>query len=267
MSDLQNIELLLSEHDLQHRKGEIIASLKNSIKMELEKVDEANISIGASKLGGNPDLPDSIDFPKFNEGYLAFMGQINLAEVKSFDKDHLLPENGILYLFYDAFEQPWGFEGEDDGCFKILHFEGDLSELKRREYPVESEDFFPLPACKVHFKNMYTITDNLENLEFDSEDEEENFWNFRQDLMQPTDEEGNTIPAHYLLGEPNSIQNNVFEELYENNTEPILLFQIDSDEENLGVMWGDCGMLYFCIPKEQLHKKQFDKATFTLQCY
>jgi uncharacterized protein YwqG len=99
---------------------------------------------------------------------------------------------------------------------------------------------------------------------FEHEDEEENFWNFRQELMQPEDEEGNVVPTHYMLGEPFNVQNDVFEELYDNAKEPVLLFQIDSDEEDLDVMWGDSGLLYFCIEKEELLRKQFDKVTFTL---
>jgi uncharacterized protein YwqG len=64
----------------------------------------------------------------------------------------------LLYLFYDAVEQPWGFD-EDAGCFKVLYFDGDMTELKRKEYPEQSQDFYPLPAFKVEFENMYTISE------------------------------------------------------------------------------------------------------------
>jgi uncharacterized protein YwqG len=85
--------------------------------------------------------------------------------------------------------------------------------------------------------------------------------------MQPEDEGGRTVPAHYMLGEPLSIQNDVFEELYDRQGEPVLLFQIDSDEEDLEVLWGDSGLLYFCIQKEELLNIEFDKVKFTLQCF
>ena len=48
--------------------------------------------------------------------------------------------------------------------------------------------------------------------------------------------------------------------------ELVLLFQMDSDDE-LEVMWGDAGMLYFCIEKQDLFHKRFNKVKFTLQCY
>lgn len=263
---MQNIDKLLHEHELFHKKTEIISSMKNSIRMEKVEVDEKLIPIGTSKIGGLPDLPDGLEFPRYEKGYLWFMCQVNLKEAKPFDKDNLLPNSGILYLFYDAYEQPWGFE-EDEGCYKVLYFDGDMSELKRRDYPEESEDYYPLDSYQVKFNNMLTISESPENLIFDNEDEEENFWNFRQELMQPEDVEGNILTAHYMLGEPFNAQNDVFEELYDNAGEPVLLFQIDSDEEDLGVMWGDSGLLYFCIQKDELLRKQFDKVTFTLQCF
>ncbi|MBS4214018.1 MULTISPECIES: YwqG family protein [Neobacillus] len=263
---MQHIDNLLREHELYHKKADIISALKNSIKIEKIKVNQEYIPIGSSKLGGLPDMPDEMEFPKYDNGYLTFIGQFKLKEMKPYDKDGLLPNSGILYLFYDVVEQPWGFE-EEEGCFKVLYFDGDLATLKRKEYPEISDNYYPLNAYQVNFKNISTISENPANLTFENEDEEENFWNFRQELMELEDEEGNTSPSHYMLGEPFNVQNDVFEELYNDEKEPILLFQIDSDEEDLGVMWGDCGLLYFCIDKEELANKQFDKVRFTLQCF
>lgn len=264
---MDKFDQLLRKHDLYHKKSEIISSLKNSIHLKKVAVDEDDLNIGSSKLGGHPDMPDGMGFPRYEKGYLWFIGQFNLAEAKAYDKDNLLPDRGILYLFYDAYEQPWGFEDEDQGCYKVLFFDGDMSELKRRAYPVQNEDYYPLDAFKVHFENIFTISEEPENIELEDEDEEENFWNFRQELMQGEDDEGNIIPAHYMLGVPFNVQNDVFEELFDRPKEPVLLFQIDSDEEDLGVMWGDSGLLYFCMEKEDLLNKQFEKVRFTLQCF
>lgn len=35
-----------------------------------------------------------------------------------------------------------------------------------------------------------------------------------------------------------------------------LLFQIDSDTKNCNMMWGDLGMLYFCIGNEDLKNRR-----------
>lgn len=263
---MQKIEQLLNEHDLSHHKSAIIANLKNSIKLNKIKIDENDIQLGSSKIGGSPDLPAGWEFPRYEDDYLTFMLQVNLSEAKPYDKDNLLPESGILYLFYEVMEQPWGFE-EDEGCFKVLYFDGDMGELERKESPSSRTEFGAIPTFQLSFEQMVTLSENPANLDFSDEEEEENYFNLRQELMQPEDEDGNVIPAHYMLGEPMNIQNDVFEELFEDGIEPVLLFQVDSDEEELGVLWGDSGMLYFCLEKEDLKEKRFDRVAFTLQCF
>jgi hypothetical protein len=45
----------------------------------------------------------------------------------------------------------------------------------------------------------------------------------------------------------------------------ILLLQLDSDDD-AGMMWGDVGMLYFWIKREDLKKENFDNVWMILQC-
>lgn len=44
-----------------------------------------------------------------------------------------------------------------------------------------------------------------------------------------------------------------------------LLLQIDSDE-NAGMLWGDCGMLYFMIPTDELERQNFSAVWMIFQC-
>ena len=44
-----------------------------------------------------------------------------------------------------------------------------------------------------------------------------------------------------------------------------LLFQMDSDED-LGVMWGDVGMLYFWVAEAAARKADFSNVWLVLQC-
>jgi uncharacterized protein YwqG len=230
------------------KKSDILNAAKQSIKIIKNKVQEEQISLGSSKLGGLPDMPQDWEFPKYKNGYHSFLGQFNLKEMKPYDEENILPSIGILYLFYDVVEQPWGFE-EDEGCFKVLYFDGDEKELRRKGYPKETEDYFPLPVFKATFVNRLTLPEYPKGIEF-SDEEEENYYDMRQELIQPSDEEGNYEPAHYILGYPFSIQNDVFDEFDLNPEEAVLLLQIDSDEEDM-----------------ELLNKQFDKVQFTLRCF
>ncbi|CAG9620362.1 YwqG family protein [Sutcliffiella rhizosphaerae] len=262
---MQPIDQLLKTYDLERHKSSIIASFQSSIKMKKIQQNDNDIPLGSSKIGGSPDLPEEWEFPRNKESNLTFMLQVNLKDAKQFDKNNVLPDIGILYLFYDVEEQPWGFEDEE-GCFTVLYYNGDFSKLKRKDNPIKGE-FSSLPSFNIAFESMVSIPEYLEDINFLNEEEEENYWEFRQALMQPEDENGIMESAHYMLGAPMNIQNDVFEELFEDGEDPVLLFQIDSDEEELGLMWGDSGMLYFCMEKEDLLKKQFDRVAFTLQCY
>ncbi|WHT47321.1 DUF1963 domain-containing protein [Sporosarcina thermotolerans] len=143
----------------------------------------------------------------------------------------------------------------------VLYFDGEEKELKRNEYPEVTEDYFPIPVFQITYANILTLPKYPEGMEF-SEDEQDNYFVMRQELIQP-----NNDPAHYLLGYPFSIQNDVFDEFDLKPEEAILLLQIDSDEEDLKLFWGDSGIIYFCIDKTSLTNLQFDKVQFTLQCY
>ncbi len=67
-------------------------------------------SIGQSKLGGRPDLPDQFAWPADKGRPLQnFLLQINFADTALFDETNPLPESGLLSFFYDLEHQPWCF--------------------------------------------------------------------------------------------------------------------------------------------------------------
>lgn len=45
-----------------------------------------------------------------------------------------------------------------------------------------------------------------------------------------------------------------------------MLLQLDSDEENAELMWGDSGCVYFWIRKQDLAARRFDRCWAILQC-
>ena len=100
--------------------------------------------------------------------------------------------------------------------------------------------------------------------------------------------EGAVGPRHKLLGHPNVIQNDMELEcqlvsngVYCGDSEGyrskeaaalspgaadwMLLLQIDSDDDT-GMMWGDAGMLYFWIRRQDLAARAFDRVWMILQC-
>lgn len=45
-----------------------------------------------------------------------------------------------------------------------------------------------------------------------------------------------------------------------------LLLQLDSDDQ-AGMMWGDCGRLYFWLRRTDLIRRAFNRTHLVLQCY
>ena len=265
---MMNVDATLEQFNLLHKKAALLKIAAPSIGIVKEKGDEKDIQLGGSKFGGMPDLPTHLSFPKYENGYLSFLAQINLTESKLYDKQNHLPETGILYFFYDIVNQPWGMDKEDKESFQVYYFDGESRELSRTPYPEITEDYFPLPTYKITFTDIVTFPEEINGLDL-TEDELDNYFEFRESRQ----------PRHYMLGEPFNVQNNVFEEIiyYENEAEAdeniklrskelVLLFQMDSDDD-LEVMWGDSGIIYFCIDKKDSETKVFSNTKFTLQCY
>ncbi|MGM9925436.1 MAG: YwqG family protein [Bacillus sp. (in: firmicutes)] len=280
---MASIDQLLEEHKLTHKKEEIIRRLSPAIGLGKVEIEEADIPVGASKFGGLPDLPPHLIFPQYEHGFLSFLAQMNLSEAKPFDSENLLPARGMLYFFYDAVEQPWGMDQEDEGCFRVLYYDGGLDALERTAYPEATEDYFPLPAFRMVFKAFRTLAE--EGMEGEWEEADAKKYDEFKDALTQADsiegEEGYPEPMHYMFGDPYNIQDNVFEEIsyYEHREKlawdapgikasvrnMVLLFQMDSDDD-LEVMWGDVGVLYFCMDRDDLLNKRFDRVKFILQC-
>src|SRR5229473_2952290 len=73
-----------------------------SIRLQTNPVNESTLSIGVSKLGGMPDLPPEVSWPERNGLPQSFIAQIHLNEVRPYDTNKLLPQDGMLWFFYDA---------------------------------------------------------------------------------------------------------------------------------------------------------------------
>ncbi|MBQ4284662.1 MAG: DUF1963 domain-containing protein [Lachnospira sp.] len=170
-------------------------SAKNVIPIIETAMEDGEIPVGASKMGGYPDLPPSIPYPVMEEfteekkewvevrpgvrkcqptGFITYpksamqlLGQFNLAEVAPFDKDNLLPKTGMLYFFWSG-ELP--YFAKEVTPVKVIYWDGDMSEL-RRTVPDEPyyEKYFTqaLPSKKFTFeycKNEYDVNEIEEEL-------------------------------------------------------------------------------------------------------
>lgn len=120
----------------------------NEIKIE----NEENVPLGASKLMGNPHLPDEFEWP---EGYY-FYAQFNLSDLKAHNPLNILPPNGILSLFLNPLATD--FKPISKKASKLFYFNKDLNNLKRRKY-IEKK-FLPLEG-KYYYNDFVEKTYSL----------------------------------------------------------------------------------------------------------
>lgn len=97
--------------------------------LSLTEISEAGAGqTGVSRVGGGPDLPEGIDWPRDDSGfYLNFLAQIDLAKLPAVYED--LPNDGLLSFF----------TGTDYTDWKVIHTQAG-AKLVTRELPADAED-------------------------------------------------------------------------------------------------------------------------------
>ncbi|MDR2137034.1 MAG: DUF1963 domain-containing protein [Synergistaceae bacterium] len=264
----------------------------DSIRLKTEAGGEGDFELGESKIGGCPHLPPDFTWPKFENNPLSFLAQLNLADVARYDSSKRLPESGMLYFFHEGGMDVWGFDPNDRDGFRVIHYDGDLSKLKVTPLPnlKSKHEYLTFKPCKLTFENAKSYPDNeyLEMLSQIPAGSNKSFFNEGFDEIVAEYKDA-IAPHHKLFGYPDLIQNEIFleaqlvsnelycgnetgyrdpraEDLKEGAGDWMLLFQIDTDG-NAEMMWGDCGMLYFVIKKDDLTRRNFDAAWAIVQCF
>jgi hypothetical protein len=74
-------------------------ALRPAIRIYTRRVADDALPIGASHLGGEPDLPDGSSWPHADGFPMSFVAQLRLDEVAPFDRERELPDAGLLSFF------------------------------------------------------------------------------------------------------------------------------------------------------------------------
>lgn len=280
-----NLEKLKNEYKklgIIRAFNELEKFARNAIVIKQDIKDDEFIKIGSSKFGGLPDLPKNIEWFKneITQNHMHFIAQINFSEVKKYDLQNELPNSGILYLFYDCIDMPWGYDPKDKFGKKVFYFNGDLSELERKQAPENTEIF---TATKLSFSSQIELpdyeSDLIDNDKF-CDEEIDKIYDMQYEFYKEN--------SNKILGHSNNIQdgmelecelvtNGIYcgdesgydsprrFELEKNIANWVLLLQIDSNEET-EMMWCDYGKIYLWITKQNLKERNFKDSWLILQC-
>ena len=240
-------------------------------------------------LGGRPAVPTDFEWPLWKERPLAFIGQFRLDDLGRIARAFGLPEAGLLSFFYEAEEQPWGFDPGDAGGARVFWFPA--GELVARDLP-ELAEWARFTGRPVRMTEEWTIPDvgapEIEALRSPTGQaiDFEQLSELSAALRGPDGPQTETI--HRLFGHPDEIQDEMRIEcafasngVYVGDPEGYdhpraeafrrealdwqLLLQVDSDDL-LGTMFGDLGRIYYWITRQAVAERAFDRVWQILQC-
>jgi uncharacterized protein YwqG len=228
-----------------------------------------------SKLGGHPELPDSLAWPDGEKGPRAFLAQLDLAEVRAGDGPEWLPTEGRLYAFYDEWRA--GFADEVRMVFSAEPPGPPIAPPpalgQKWRFPERRASFLP-------FKSIPSLDWlGVDLTELDVSDEE------LDELADAPDAPFGDELQHRIGGYPSEIQNSQMGlecEFLSRGLAPEwrdpppnilrasktwrLLLQIDSDPA-LKMNWGDGGRLYVFIRQKHAEAGDFSKTVTLSQSY
>ncbi|MBV9309545.1 MAG: DUF1963 domain-containing protein [Solirubrobacterales bacterium] len=271
------VEALASEFGLDDVGAELARLVMPCVSLRYP--DAPGSAPGRSKFGGLPDLPDDLEWPLRVPGQPAegdamrFIAQIRLADIAEvLPWPHGVAGDSMLWFFC---ANDGGIVDEPDSGIVMLFGVGD--ELAPRDPPASGgqpatlEEVAVSPSGALTLPAPGSLALALLGLDGYEGARVESYWELR---TQFTERQGLVPPAHQLLGHPDSIQGDVLDqaaffadrarggdgsgsEAQAPNWR--LLLQVEGDER-LGELWGDGGMLYFCIPGSDLESARYDRV-------
>lgn len=232
-----------------------------------------------SHFGGVVQLPPGIARPSRNGEQLTLLARLALADVQRALAIPWLPRDGSLLFFYDVERQPWGFDPKDRGGWAVLY----VPDLEIAS--VDSEDDGVIPLSHVEFRSIRPLPSweraSVEALQLNDEEFDA--------FVELGEAQFDGAPKHQVGGCPDPVQGDVMEleaqlashgeyvgepsdyetarakQLAPGAANWKLLLQFDTDDD-LDVMWGDSGKLYFWVEEERARAGDFTNVWLVLQC-
>ena len=236
-----------------------------------------------SKIGGSPDVDSGFVWPTWKGRSLAFLAQLDLAEVGHAHAPAWLPRAGRLWFFYEVEQSTWGFDPNDRGSWRVLFSPTPAAPVEGAATPADVPEHARYRERRVSFRSGRSLP-SIERT-FPSDAIADDAFERVEELTRRGGE-----PLHQIGGFPTPVQGDEMElesqlassgvyvgdatgydsphraALEAGAAEWRLLLQLDSDDD-ASMMWGDAGRLYFWIRESDARAGRFDDVWMVLQCY
>jgi uncharacterized protein YwqG len=250
--------------------------------------DDRLIRIGQSRIGGRPDLPRDLSWPQWKGVPLEFVAQVALPDVAGVEPD--MPANGWLWFFYSLTYFPGGDSKDDREGWRVLHWQGEPSALRRCDPPAFErprqslwqrmlvgrigERIRTFDACSVEFGSSLSLPHEPPPGIDDEFLMEEIVGKFADGDPAGSSMFGLEYPVQRTQGDMPRECEQIWSSQHgkhigaaaaDDGTDWVLLLQLDSHPE-ASMMWGDAGMLYYWIRRSDLQARRFDRAWMFMEC-
>lgn len=259
---------------------ELIKLVSPAVFLHTNPSSGKNIPLGASRLGGLPDLPANIDWPTWQEKLQSFIAQINLSEIPVFSDRNLLPKQGHLFFFYDSAQSTSGMYGFERESFSVFYTTAQVEKMHFNDIPENFQEKVFKPA-----QLLFSVGASVPSWEHSALEDIGLSFEERQEYAKMISQEA--IPSsHQMLGHPHPMQYPVEWDcerarvgywevdkekrkalqplIREHLDEWILLLQVDEDIYT-GMEWMGSGRIYYMIRRQDLKLQQFEQSWFVLQ--
>jgi uncharacterized protein DUF1963 len=186
---------------------DIVRLSRPCIRLDCHRApDEAVLPAGCSKLGGTPDLPSGATWPSWRGSPMAFVAQVNLADIAAHDAEGDLPHAGVLSFFCSVDGSTAGLmQAPDDATsWTVSYVDGDPAALVRSPLPQDLHERLRFPACRASFRREPTLPDegSREILGLGLSESERSAY---IGVVMDSDADYRDAMGHHLLGYPLSL--------------------------------------------------------------
>ncbi|QHB71895.1 YwqG family protein [Stenotrophomonas sp. 364] len=285
----QEFTALCASHGFGAHAGVLLPWLRP--RVGFSRRAEADAPIGASRIGGGPDVPAGFTWPTHKGRPLDFLLQINLADVQGLQCGLDLPAQGVLSFFYDTDTQPWGYDPADRGGHGVRLFDADgLQRLPAPDaetalapsalafhqswslpHPFSSEGEQVAQALRDAGlswdddaeEGYYALVEEVADLGSPTPGERHGMGGWSHNVQGDMALEAQLVSHGLYCGDPSGYGDPRAAALAAGVADWTLLLQLDSDDE---AMWGDSGMLYAWVRRQDLTARDLSQTWLGLQC-
>lgn len=219
-----------------HAAERIRSSLRPALRLTIAREDRSAHAVGASRWGGDPDLPAEVVWPSYDDRPMEFLAQFRLEDLTVHGETGA---PGLISVFVCADDFPALPEQ-----VAVLLFDG-TPDLERRLPP--SDDVLVRPTSPLRLTEIPTLPHpaSAEAASWRLAPDELAAFGRLRDAFRKELRVGK--PGHQWGGWPDPIQDDDPLSEHADDGARRLLIQLDTDDE-LGIGWGDAGMLYLTVP-------------------